>query len=195
MKRFTVVVSILLVLCFGGVVAYVISMPDFTDPSATQTSSEQGAPEDTSEGKAESSGETEGSGEANASGEGEAAAGDDQNSAAWDKTMDDLLAYLEQKGLISGDQTKLASSGLCSDAVSMNGAEFYWWDLNNLDKDSDEYVAYESLENDGTINLFNSGSIIAPAHNGPFALLATNYTGDVDALTDAFMAFGQDGTD
>ena len=34
------------------------------------------------------------------------------------------------------------------------------------------------------------GSLISPASNGPFALLTTGYTGDVDALTDAFMAFG-----
>ena len=63
-----------------------------------------------------------------------------------------------------------------------------------LDKDSAEYAAYESLKTEGSIDLFNSGSLISPASNGPFALLTTGYTGDVDALTDAFMAFGQSET-
>ena len=58
-------------------------------------------------------------------------------------------------------------------------------------RDSAEYAAYESLKTEGSIDLFNSGSLISPASNGPFALLTTGYTGDVDALTDAFMAFGQ----
>ena len=114
---------------------------------------------------------------------------------SWDETMDDLLACLEEKGLISGERLTLASDGLCSLAVSESGAEFYWWDLDALDKDSAEYAAYESLKTEGSIDLFNSGSLISPASNGPFALLTTGYTGDVDALTDAFMAFGQSETE
>ena len=109
--------------------------------------------------------------------------------------MDNLLACLEEKGLISGERLTLASDGLCSLAVSESGAEFYWWDLDALDKDSAEYAAYESLKTEGSIDLFNSGSLISPASNGPFALLTTGYTGDVDALTDAFMAFGQSETE
>ena len=34
MKRFTVIFSILLVLCFGGTLAYVAATPDFVPPSA-----------------------------------------------------------------------------------------------------------------------------------------------------------------
>lgn len=119
---------------------------------------------------------------------------EDPNAPVWDETMDNLLACLEEKGLISGERLTLASDGLCSLAVSESGAEFYWWDLDALDKDSAEYAAYESLKTEGSIDLFNSGSLISPASNGPFALLTTGYTGDVDALTDAFMAFGQSET-
>ena len=120
---------------------------------------------------------------------------EDPDAPVWDETMDNLLACLEEKGLISGERLTLASDGLCSLAVSESGAEFYWWDLDALDKDSAEYAAYESLKTEGSIDLFNSGSLISPASNGPFALLTTGYTGDVDALTDAFMAFGQSETE
>ncbi len=160
MKRFTVIFSILLVLCFGGTLAYVAATPDFVPPSAAVP----------------------------------AAQTEDPDAPVWNETMDSLLACLEEKGLISGERLTLASDGLCSLAVSESGVEFYWWDLDVLDKDSAEYAAYESLKTEGSIDLFNSGSLISPASNGPFALLTTGYTGDVDALTDAFMAFGQSET-
>ena len=153
MKRFTVIFSILLVLCFGGTLAYVAATPDFVPPAAAVPAGQN----------------------------------EDPDAPVWDETMDNLLACLEEKGLIS--------DGLCSLAVSESGAEFYWWDLDALDKDSAEYAAYESLKTEGSIDLFNSGSLISPASNGPFALLTTGYTGDVDALTDAFMAFGQSETE
>ena len=148
MKRFTVIFSILLVLCFGGTLAYVAATPDFVPPSAAVP----------------------------------AAQAEDPDAPVWNETMDSLLACLEEKGLISGERLTLASDGLCSLAVSESGAEFYWWDL-------------DSLKTEGSIDLFNSGSLISPASNGPFALLTTGYTGDVDALTDAFMAFGQSETE
>ena len=146
MKRFTVIFSILLVLCFGGTLAYVAATPDFVPPAAAVPAGQN----------------------------------EDPDAPVWNETMDSLLACLEEKGLISGERLTLASDGLCSLAVSESGAEFYWWDLDALDKDSAEYAAYESLKTEGS--------------NGPFALLTTGYTGDVDALTDAFMAFGQSET-
>lgn len=161
MKRFTVIFSILLVLCFGGTLAYVAATPDFVPPAAAVPAGQN----------------------------------EDPNAPVWDETMDNLLACLEEKGLISGERLTLASDGLCSLAVSESGAEFYWWDLDALDKDSAEYAAFESLKTEGSIDLFNSGSLISPASNGPFALLTTGYTGDVDALTDAFMVFGQSETE
>ena len=156
MKRFTVIFSILLVLCFGGALAYVAASPEFVPPAAVPL------------------------------GEGE-----DPDAPVWDMTMDDLLAYLEEQGYISGDQTLLAEGGLCSCAVSVSGVEFYWWDLDKLDKDSAEYQAFESLKSQGFIDMYNMGNIISPVSNGPFAMLTSQYPGDVDALTEAFLAFGQ----
>ena len=61
---------------------------------------------------------------------------EDPDAPVWDETMDNLLACLEEKGLISGERLTLASDGLCSLAVSESGAEFYWWEralfLDNL---------------------------------------------------------------
>ena len=91
MKRFTVIFSILLVLCFGGTLAYVAATPDFVPPAATVPAGQN----------------------------------EDPDAPVWDETMDSLLAYLEQKGLISGERLTLASDGLCSLAVSESGAEFY----------------------------------------------------------------------
>lgn len=159
MKRFTVIFSILLVLCFGGTLAYVATIPEFVPPVAVPL------------------------------GEGE-----DPDAPVWDKTMDELLEYLEQQGLIDENRELLAESGLCSAAVSVDGAELYWWDLESLDKDSEEYAAYESLKSEGFIDLFHSGNIMSLVSNGPFALLATRYSGDADALTEAFLAFGQNET-
>ncbi len=118
--------------------------------------------------------------------------GEDPDAPVWDMTFDDLVDYLEGEGLIDrSTEGLLASSGMCSTAYKYNGAEFYYWDLDALDKNSAEYEAYETLKEEGIIDIYNSGSIISPVSNGPFAVLTTAYDGDVDALTEAFRAFGQ----
>ena len=99
----------------------------------------------------------------------------------------------EEKGLIHADtKVTLSAEGLCTLALRYDGAEIYWWDLENLDPESDEYQAYESLRTKGEINLYGAGTIIMPKKNGPFALLSTYYEGDVEALEKAFEEFGQE---
>ena len=75
MKRFTVIFSILLVLCFGGTLAYVAATPDFVPPAAAVPAGQN----------------------------------EDPNAPVWDETMDNLLACLEEKGLISGERLTLAN--------------------------------------------------------------------------------------
>ena len=119
--------------------------------------------------------------------------GEDPDAPVWDITMDDLVAYLEGEGLIdSSTEVLLASTGMCSVSFKYSGAEFYYWDLDALEEDSVEYEVYEILKKDGIIDVYNSGSIISPASNGPFAVLTTYYEGDPDALTEAFLAFGKE---
>ena len=119
--------------------------------------------------------------------------GEDPDAPIWDMTMDEVLAELEGQGLIeTTNLTTLAADGLCTVAVKVpNGAEFYWWDLDNLKEDSQEETAYKSLKAEGFINLYGNGHIMNPVHNGPFALLLDFYEGDSRALEQAFRAVGQ----
>jgi hypothetical protein len=115
------------------------------------------------------------------------------DSKIWKMSMDEVVNKLKAKGLINtSTKQELGSGGLCSKAYKYSGAEIYWWDLNNLKKDSDEYKAYESLKETGSIDLYGSGSIISPKLNGPFAILLTQYEGKIDVLEKAFMELGKD---
>ena len=118
---------------------------------------------------------------------------ENMDAPVWNKTMDEVVAYLEKEGLIStDDRVTLCADGLCSLALKYNAAEIYWWDLEKIDPKSDEYKAYDSLRTKGEIDLYGSGMIIMPKKNGPFALLSTYYEGDPEILEKAFEEFGQE---
>ena len=107
--------------------------------------------------------------------------------------MDEVLAELEGQGFIeTTNLTTLAADGLCTIAVKVpNGAEFYWWDVDNLKEGSMEETSYKSLKAEGVIDLYGAGNIMSPVPNGPFALLLDFYEGDSKALEQAFRAVGQ----
>ena len=121
--------------------------------------------------------------------------GEDMNAPIWTMSMDELLAELESQGLIeTTDLVNLAASGLCSVAVKVaNGAEIYWWDLENLDENTMEYKSYQQMKEEGVIDIYGSGNIMSLSSNGPFGLLLSLCDGDVDALDKAFKAVGQTG--
>lgn len=120
-------------------------------------------------------------------------ADEDPDAPIWDMTLEEVLAALEAEGYIdASDPVELAASGLCTRAVSVNGAEFYWWDLDNLQEGSQEYIAYQSLKKDGIINIYGSGNIFSYTHIGPFALWVDLYEGDPGPLKEAFKALGQE---
>lgn len=155
MKYFTIIFSALLVLGFGGMLAYVGISPEFQPPD-------------------------------------EQVQEEDPNAPIWGMTLEEVLDELEKQGLIDQSATTpLTTSGLCSGAKMVNGAEFYWWNVEALEEDSPEETAYKSLKEEGFIDLFGSGSIMSPIHNGPFALLSTRYEGDEEVLKQAFRALGQ----
>ena len=155
MKRFTILFSILLVLSFAGVLAWVGMSPDFVPPKAL------------------------------------AAEGEDPDAPVWGMSLDQLLSELEDQGLIDRSTTVLlASVGLCSEAFKVSGAEFYWWDLENLAEDSQEFAAYKSMKEEGIIDVYGSGIIMSPLSNGPFGVLLSGYEGDPKALEQAFKAVG-----
>ena len=119
--------------------------------------------------------------------------GEDPDAPIWDMTMDEVLAEIAAQGLIADPSTALtlATDGLCTDARQVSGAEFYWWDLDNLKEGSMEETSYKSLKAEGIINLYGNGHIISYVHNGPFALWMDLYEGDAKALEQAFRAVGQ----
>ena len=119
--------------------------------------------------------------------------GEDPDAPIWDMTMDEVLAEIAAQGLIDDPSTaiSLASDGLCTDARKISGAEFYWWDLDNLQEGSQEETAYKSLKAEGFINLYGNGHIMNPVSNGPFALLLDYYEGNTSTLEEAFRAVGQ----
>ena len=118
--------------------------------------------------------------------------GEDPDAPVWKMTMDDLFDYLDGKGLIDKNDTSTLTEGIANIAISSNGAEFYWWDLENLSEDSDEMAAYKGMMEDGQIDLWGKGVyFMAVTKNGPFGMNASNYEGSVKDLLAAFEEFGK----
>ena len=107
--------------------------------------------------------------------------------------MDDMLNYLMEKEFFASmdDLSSLAVGKLATEGYKFNGAEVYWWDLENLEEGSDEEVAYQSMTAEGIIDVYGMGVIMAITPNGPFGLSLTYYDGDADALMEAFQTFGR----
>lgn len=158
MKRFTIIFSVLLVLGFAGMLAYVNASPDFVPPAGLV-------------------------------GEGE-----DPDAPVWDMTMDDMLDYLEEKGFLKRGEASPLSAGIGTDAYGFDGAEIYWWDLDDLEAGSNEEAAYRDMAEKGTIDLWQQGQyFMAVTKNGPFGLAVSNYNGNSKALLEVYSAFGQTG--
>lgn len=109
----------------------------------------------------------------------------------WDKTLDDLAAYLVDQGVLSSDEYAPLSEGIATTARSYSGLELYWWDLESLQEGTNEYNAYIGARDDGAIDLWGSGAMMpVTAVRGPFALNITSaYTGDAAKAEEAFRSF------
>ena len=120
-------------------------------------------------------------------------AAEEERTAIWDMSYEEVAAKLEKLGFIDSSSSQLlAQSGLCTRAEAYNGAELYWWDVEQLDEASAEYKAYASLRDEGFIDLYGAGIIMNPIPNGPYALLVDRYEGDADALKKAFENLGSE---
>ena len=52
---------------------------------------------------------------------------EDREAPVWNKTVDELVSFLEEKGLIHADsKVTLCAEGLCTLALKYDGAEIYW---------------------------------------------------------------------
>lgn len=116
---------------------------------------------------------------------------EDPDAPIWNMTMDDLVTYLVEQGFLdSKDDLYLLSDGIATEACGFDGAELYWWDLEALEADSGERIAYDSMMQDHIIDLWGSGIIMSITGRGPFGVASAHYEGDTDALMEAFQAFG-----
>ena len=113
-----------------------------------------------------------------------------EDNPIWNKTMDDMAQYLIEEGIIENDEYGKLSDGIATEARLYSDIELYWWDVNNLDENSDEYVAYKSAIENGSIDLWGSGNIMQVTVRGPFAIgYYGNYKGDPDKLLDVFSKY------
>jgi hypothetical protein len=112
-----------------------------------------------------------------------------KDNPVWNKTIDDLAAYLEAEGLIDAGKYEELSAGIATVARKYSGIDLYWWNFEELEKDSDEYKSYISLQKEGYIDLWGSGMLMYLEKHGPFGMDATHYNGDTDQLRKAFLEY------
>ena len=112
----------------------------------------------------------------------------------WSESMDDLAAWLADQGVIASTEYHPLSEGIASEARSYSGLELYWWDLDTLAEDSDEYKSYLGARDDGAIDLWGSGIMMTvTAVRGPFALnISADYAGDAAKAEEVFRSFCAD---
>ncbi|MCR4956506.1 MAG: hypothetical protein K6A30_07460 [Lachnospiraceae bacterium] len=114
-------------------------------------------------------------------------------SPIWEKSIDDLAKYLKEEGFLKSLKgEKLATSELCSDAVKFGDIEIFWWDLDKLDKDSQEYDAFTQMRESGMIDLYGSGNMMSTIQQGPFGINIKDYSGNKETLIKAYHKFGVD---
>lgn len=115
----------------------------------------------------------------------------------WDKSLDELAAYLLEKGALPSDEYAELSDGIATEARGYSGVELYWWDLESLDENSEEYTAYVSACEEGVIDIWGSGILMnVTAMRGPFALnISSSFMGDAGAVETAFQSYCAEGTE
>lgn len=107
----------------------------------------------------------------------------------WDKTLDDLVEYLNGEGVFTSSESYLLIDGIASEAILYDDVELYWWDLEHLGEDDVEWVNYQSALKNGYADIKGIGELELNVH-GPFAIgYHGYYTGDPDVLMDAFYAY------
>ncbi len=117
--------------------------------------------------------------------------GSDADDPVWDMKMEDLLQYLEDKGYIDRSTSQLLAGGIGSEAYMFSGLEIFWWDLENLEESSEEYKVYQDLQDGDGVVLIYGNNPYSLTGNGPFGLhIRDDFSGDVNQLTDDFLAFG-----
>ena len=109
--------------------------------------------------------------------------------ALWAANMDDLLAYLEEKGYIKAEN-KLLLTTIGTENWLIDGIELIWWDVENLQEGTEPYDYWNEYQQN-TFILFG-GAIYAPTPYGPFGVYTrADFAGDTKQLEADMKAFGQ----
>lgn len=113
-----------------------------------------------------------------------------EDTKSWNKTVDDLVASLEEAGLVDpANLQQQEAAGVASEAWQIEGISIYYWDLSGLATNSAEYQTLVKVERDLLFPNAVSGDSVM--QNGPFAFVFTNYSGDRAALEAVLYDFGR----
>lgn len=113
-------------------------------------------------------------------------------SPVWSKSYEDLIAYLVDLGLLEDAKRFPWPEGAATIAYTIEGVNFYWWDVENLEEGTNEYRVYHELTETGQCDMWNNGLVDSMDLNGPFGMSIGGYTGDTAALIEAFYNFGKE---
>ncbi len=106
-----------------------------------------------------------------------------------EKTMDDLINYLYENGVIETKNVQQLTSGIATIAYQLDGKmDVLYWDIEALAEDSEEYGYYKDLTEEGYTMLWGT-SVYSPVMNGPFGI-KVNALYDVDKINKLFLEFG-----
>ena len=108
----------------------------------------------------------------------------------WNYTMDDLLDYFDELGIIN-KENKLLMSTVGTENWICDGVEMIWWDVDNLVEGTEAYdYWYELQENDNLYIMYSGSYVYMLTVNGPFAIfLNDDFDGEAQTVYDAFYAF------
>ena len=110
------------------------------------------------------------------------------DSEIWEKDLDDLFAYLKEKGLLVGNKVLLTDS-FCSAAFAYNNIDFYYWDPNE-DFTEEAQTAWDEVNEEGGFMLWGQ-TWISVSLNGPFAMNIRMMGTNRDEILEAFESYYQ----
>lgn len=106
----------------------------------------------------------------------------------WDYTMDDLVQYFIDCGFFKEEDVNDMSEVGTENKVA-NSIDMIWWDVENLEEDTDPYIYWHQMEDDGYMYLYGQ-AIYVPVMNGPFATqVNAASTAVAEEVYDAFALF------
>lgn len=112
-----------------------------------------------------------------------------EDNPIWNKSIDDLAAYLVEEGVLETADYDLLVDGIATEARLYSGVELYWWDLEHLEPEDELYEKYQCGLENGYVQWTSEYRIDVEVH-GPFAVgYYGEYQGDADKLLEVFSSY------